>query len=416
MWKTTSAGQTWFPVFDAVKEVSSIGSVEVAPSDPNVVYVGTGDIITGGGINEGNGVYKSTDAGRTWRHIGLDATKQIPSMMVDPHDPNIVLVAAQGDVHVKSRNRGVYRSTDGGATWTQTLFVNDSTGAQKIARAFDTPNVVFATTVAHYTPPPPPRAQRRAWRRGNAPTGPTNTKLFKSTDDGVTWKEVTGGGLPERLTGKAWVAVANNTRGQRVFVIGDWGLFRSDDGGATWRQMAADDQRIRNGQGGYNCGVYVDPQNPDIVYTLNTASYKSHRRRRHVHRIQGRAGRRRSAADVDRSNQRPAHAVRLRPGRDRLARRRRHVELVVQPVAPTRSIICRSTTRSRPGCTARSRTRARSARASAATSARSRRSTGIRCPAGSGERSFPIRSTRTPCTPAARAFSRSPIRASSGST
>src|SRR5690242_11487348 len=143
VWKTTSAGATWFPIFDSIKDVSSIGSVEVAPSDPNVVYVGTGDIITGGGINEGNGVYKSTDAGKTWRHLGLDATKQIPSMSVDPHDPNLVLVAAQGNVHAKSRDRGVYRSTDGGATWTQTLFVDDSTGAQKIARAFDTPNTVF---------------------------------------------------------------------------------------------------------------------------------------------------------------------------------------------------------------------------------------------------------------------------------
>ena len=153
VWKTTSAGQTWFPVFDAIKDVSSIGAVEVAPSDSNIVYVGTGDIITGGGINEGNGVYKSTDAGRTWRHLGLDATKQIPSMTVDPHEPNVVMIAAQGDVHAKSHDRGVYRSTDGGVTWKQTLFVNDSTGAQKLARAFDTPNVIFATTVAHYTAP-----------------------------------------------------------------------------------------------------------------------------------------------------------------------------------------------------------------------------------------------------------------------
>jgi len=274
VWKTTSAGQTWFPIFDAIKDVSSIGSVEVAPSDPNVIYVGTGDIITGGGINEGNGVYKSTDAGRTWRHLGLDATRQIPSMSVDPHDANIVLLAAQGNVHAKSKERGVYRSTDGGATWTQTLFVDDSTGAQKIARAFDTPMIVFATTIAHYTPPIPPPGGFGGGRGGQQ-TGPTSTKLFKSDDGGVTWKEITGSGLPARLSGKIWVAVANNTQGQRVFVIGDAGLYRSDDGGATWHQMAADDQRIRNGQGGYNCGVYVDPQNPDVVYTLNTASYVS---------------------------------------------------------------------------------------------------------------------------------------------
>lgn len=272
VWKTTNAGATWYPIFDAVKDVSSIGSVEVAPSDPNIVYTGTGDIITGGGINEGNGVYKSTDAGRTWRHLGLDATKQIPSMLVGVNDPNLVLVAAQGNVHVKSKDRGVFRSTDGGSTWTQTLFVDDSTGAQRFGRAFDTPNTIFVTTVLHYTPPVP------AGRGGGpgAGTGPTSSKIFKSTDGGVTWHEITGNGLPARLTGKMWVTVANHTNGQRVFIIGDWGLYRSDDGGATWKQMAADDQRIRNGQGGYNCGVYSDPNDPNTVYTLNTASYVSH--------------------------------------------------------------------------------------------------------------------------------------------
>jgi photosystem II stability/assembly factor-like uncharacterized protein len=272
VWKTTSAGATWFPVFDGIKEVSSVGAVEVAPSDPNIVYAGTGDIITGGSINEGNGVYKSTDAGHTWRHMGLDASKQIPSMLVDPHDPNIVVVAAQGDVHAKSHDRGIFRSTDGGTTWTQTLFVDDSTGAQRVAHAFDTPNTIFAITIAHYTAPPPPA--------GTAPrppqnSGPTNSHIFKSTDGGVTWKEITGGGMPARLTGKMGIAVANRTNGQRVYLIGDWGFYRSDDGGTTWHQMAADDQRIRNGQGGYNCGVYVDPQNPDLVYTINTSSYKS---------------------------------------------------------------------------------------------------------------------------------------------
>jgi photosystem II stability/assembly factor-like uncharacterized protein len=269
VWKTTSAGTTWFPIFDSIKEVSSIGSVEVAPSDPNVIYVGTGDLITGGGINEGNGMYKSTDAGKTWQHLGLDQTRQIPSILVDPHDPNLVLIAAQGNVHAKSDGRGVFRSTDGGKTWNKTLYVNDSTGLQKLAWAADHPEIVLATTVRHYVLPVPTPT-----RGPPAPNAPSNTALYKSTDEGVTWKQITGGGLPA-LNGRTSVAVAMNTNAQRMFLIGNFGLYRSDDGGSTWRQMDATDRRVGNGQGGYNCGVYVDPKNPDIVYTINTSSYKS---------------------------------------------------------------------------------------------------------------------------------------------
>ncbi len=277
VWKTTSAGEVWYPVFDAVPGVSSIGAVEVAPSNASIVYVGTGDMVTGGTINEGNGVYKSTDAGKTWTHVGLDASKQIPSMVVDPRNANIVLVAAQGDVHAKSDARGVFRTTDGGATWTRTLFAGDSIGVQKLAIAYDRPDVVFATTVRHYTPPPPPSGTVPAAPPGfggGQASGPTGTSLYKSTDGGVTWKEITGGGLP-RLNGRTSIAVAMNTNAQRAFIISNNGLWRTDDGGTTWKQMAADDQRIRNGQGGYNCGLFVDPKNPDVVYTFNTASYKS---------------------------------------------------------------------------------------------------------------------------------------------
>lgn len=269
VWKTTSAGTTWFPIFDSIKEVSSVGAIEVAPSDPNIIYVGTGDLITGGGINEGNGMYKSMDAGKTWHHLGLDQTRQIPSILVDPHDPNLVLIAAQGNVHTKSDVRGVFRSTDGGNTWTKTLYVNDSTGLQKIAWAADHPSVVLATTVRHYVLPVPVPS-----RGPPPPNAPTNTALYKSTDEGVTWKEITGGGLPP-LNGRTSVAIAMNTNAQRMFLIGNFGLYRSDDGGSTWRQMDAADRRVANGQGGYNCGVYVDPKNPDIVYTINTSSYKS---------------------------------------------------------------------------------------------------------------------------------------------
>ena len=268
VWKTTSAGETWYPVFDSIKTVSSVGAIEVAPSDPNVIYVGTGEMPTGS-LDEGDGVYKSVDAGRTWQHLGLDSTTQIPSMLVDPHDPNLVMIASQGNLRRKSDARGVYRSTDGGNHWTKTFYVDDETGVQKLARAFDRPAVIFATTVRHYVAPG--TDPRRATRPD---TGRTGTALYKSTDEGVTWRELTGGGLP-RLDGRTSVAVAMNTDAQRVFLIDNNGLYRSDDGGSSWRQMDSTDHRIRNAQGGYNCGVYVDPQNPDVVYTVATSSYKS---------------------------------------------------------------------------------------------------------------------------------------------
>ena len=277
VWKSTSAGETWYPVFDAIKEVSSVGSIEVAPSNPDVIYVGTGDKVTGG-YNVGNGMYKSDDAGATWRHIGLEDSRVIPSIIVDPKNPDLVLIGAEGNVNAKSEMRGVYRSTDGGRTWTRTLFVNDSTGIQKIARAFDRPEVIFATSIRRYNAPVPPSGI--AVPPPTPPAGttppvvPSATRLYKSIDEGLTWAEVTGGGLP-RLNGCEYIAVAMNTNAQRVFVIGNNGLYRTDDGGATWRQMAKDDERIRNGQGGYNCGVYVDTKNPDVLYTINTSSYKS---------------------------------------------------------------------------------------------------------------------------------------------
>ena len=272
IWKTTNAGVTWTPIFDDVKEVSSVGAIEAAPSNADVIYAGMGDMVTGGAINEGNGVWKSTDAGKTWRHMGLDGTKQIPSILVDPKDPDLVMVAAQGDLHVRNDQRGVFRSTDGGRTWTRTLFVDDTTGIQKITWAYDHPEVMFATTVKHYVQPGPPAPFTPG--AGGGPNAPTNTRLYKSTDEGLTWREITGGGLPH-LAGRTSVAVAMNTNSQRVFLVANSGLYRSDDGGATWRQMDPTDRRVANGQGGYNCGVYVDPKDPDVVYIINTSSYVS---------------------------------------------------------------------------------------------------------------------------------------------
>src|SRR6266513_1983079 len=267
VWKTTSAGATWYPVFDSVRSVSSIGAVEVAPSDPDVIYVGTGDLnsfLEG----MGDGMYKSSDAGRTWRHIGLEGTQQITAILLHPRDPNLVLVAALGGFfQTQSDARGVFRSTDGGATWVKTLYIDDKTGIGTLARAADAPDVIFAATRFRYLAagariaPQPDTAQ-------------TRTRLYKSTDGGLTWREIVGGGLPP-LRGRASIAAAIGTNAQRVYLIGDFGLYRSDDGGTSWRQMAADDKRIANAQGGYNSGVYVDPKNADIVYTFHVTAYRS---------------------------------------------------------------------------------------------------------------------------------------------
>ncbi|HWD41240.1 MAG TPA: hypothetical protein VG944_20515 [Fimbriimonas sp.] len=267
VWKTTNAGITWEPIFDSVKDASSVGAVQVAPSDPNIVYVGLGDGTTGGGHNEGDGVYKSTDAGKTWTHLGLDFAKQIPSIFVDPKDPNTLLVAVLGDSRTPNSDRGAYRSTDGGKTWTKTLITDNATGVQNLAWAFDQPNVILATTVRHLNFGVDDKLPSKGFK---------GTQIVKSTDGGITWSQVKGTGLPASMAGRTCVAVAMHTQGKRMFFVSNAGLWRSDDGGDSWTQMDRDDYRVRNGQGGYNCGVYVNSRDPDTVYVLNTCSYVSH--------------------------------------------------------------------------------------------------------------------------------------------
>src|SRR5947208_1223455 len=268
VWKTTSAGETWYPIFDSIKSVSSIGAVEVAPSDANVVYVGTGDL-NSYFAGRGDGMYKSSDAGRNWRHIGLEGTQQITSILVHPRDPNTVLVAALGGFfQTQSDARGVFRSTDGGANWVKTLYVDDKTGIGALARAADAPDVILAATMFRSVAP------GTGVLFQSPDTAQTRTRLYKSIDGGLTWHEVSGGGLP-RLTRRISLAIAVGTNAQRIYLIGNFGLYRSDDGGTSWRQMAADDKRIANGQAGYTSGVYVDSKNPDIVYTFHVTAYKS---------------------------------------------------------------------------------------------------------------------------------------------
>jgi photosystem II stability/assembly factor-like uncharacterized protein len=264
IWKTTSNGQTWYPVADAIKEVSCFGSVQVAPSNPDIVYAGSGEAIGG----EGNGVYKSLDGGKSWEHLpGLEESKQIPSILVDPHNPNVALLASLGSERIHTKQRGVFRTTDGGKTWTSSLFIDEETGVMNIAWAYDNPSAVYAVSSKHY------RNQLSLGSNSSAASdsGPT---LYKSTDEGATWKKLDAKGLPT-LFGRSCLAIANTKGSQRVYIIGQYGLYRSDDGGANWKQMAKDDDRIANGQGDYSSGVYVDPKNPDVVYTLATCVFKS---------------------------------------------------------------------------------------------------------------------------------------------
>ena len=266
IWKTTNAGVSWFPIFDQFTNVDSIGAIQVAPSDPNIVYAGTGDSVQG---PAGDGMYKSIDAGKTWIHIGLEETTKINKMVVDPKDPNLVVVSTQGDA--QHNERGIYRTTDGGKTWENTLRPENANGTRDVEYAFDMPNLIFATSQGAGG------GFGGFGGGGGAPQGPNGTALYKSTDSGKTWQKVTT--LPP-YNGRISVAIAMHTGGQRIYVIGTplqggSGLSRSDDGGKTWQHMAGDETRISNGQGNYSSGVWVDVENPDILYTIATTIYRS---------------------------------------------------------------------------------------------------------------------------------------------
>jgi photosystem II stability/assembly factor-like uncharacterized protein len=263
VWKSTTAGRTWAPVFDS-QPIASIGAIAVAPSSPDVVYVGTGEADMRSQISYGNGMYRSTDAGRTWTHIGLDDTRQIGRVLVDPQNPNVVFVAALGHAYGANPDRGVYRTRDGGATWQKVLFRNNDVGA--IDLAFDPVDAQTIYASLWNTRRPP-------WSVYPPASGP-GSGLYKSTDGGANWQQLTNG-LPAEGVGHIGVAVAPSSR-TRVYAIvdaKDGGLYRSDDAGATWRKTSGEN-RIW-GRGWYFGKVVVDPKNPDLVYVPNTAVFRS---------------------------------------------------------------------------------------------------------------------------------------------
>ena len=264
VWKTTNSGLSWDPIFND-KPVSSIGAIAVAESDPDIVYVGTGEADPRSAATFGDGMYKSIDAGKSWTNIGLKATRHIAKIVVDPKDPNLVMVAALGRTYSPSKDRGIYRSTDGGQTWKQTLYVNDQTGGIDLNMDPSNASIMYAGMWTMY---------RKPWHMSSGGEG---DGLFKSTDAGKTWTRRQGNGLPKGVLGKIGVAVAGgDSNGQIVYALieaEDGGLFRSDNGGADWKLISAD-PRIR-GRAWYFTNVFTDPTKASTLYATNGGFFKS---------------------------------------------------------------------------------------------------------------------------------------------
>ena len=290
VWKTIDGGRVWNPVFDD-QPIASIGAITVDPSHPDTIYVGSGESTLRDSVGYGNGVYKSTDAGKTWKHIGLEDTQHIGKIAVDPRNPNIVFVAAIGHLYASNKERGIYRSTDGGATWTKVLG-DENVGAVEVQIHPTDSKIIFAGLWNTRRPP---------WFT-YAPTNGPGGGIFKSIDGGSTWKQITNG-LPTGTIGRTGIAIAPSNP-NRVYAVvdcltaeappgkepplgtpppvpgaqttpppGQGGLFRSDDGGESWTRMSNDVALW--GRGWYFEKIAVDPKDPDQVYVPNVAVNRS---------------------------------------------------------------------------------------------------------------------------------------------
>jgi photosystem II stability/assembly factor-like uncharacterized protein len=264
LWKTTDGGTTWRPVTDGQLHSSSVGAVAVSESNPDVVYIGMGETELRGNIMQGDGVYKSTDAGRTWKHVGLTETQAISRVRIHPTNPDIVYVSALGHPYGPNPDRGVFRSKDGGATWQKILYRNDRSGAVDLVLDPHNPNVLFAAIWD---------VNRTPW---SLTSGGPGSGLFKSTDGGDHWTEITRNpGLPSGVIGKIGVAVSGGDS-NRIYALVEnakGGLYVSDDAGATWK-LINEDRTVRQ-RAFYYTRVYADPKAKDTVYAMNTSFFKS---------------------------------------------------------------------------------------------------------------------------------------------
>ena len=263
VWRTTDGGLNWQPLFDK-EAVSSIGAIAVADSNHNVIYVGTGEACIRGNISYGDGIYKSTDGGKTWINISLKDTQHVGAVIIDPRNSDVVLVAALGHAYGPNPDRGVYRTSDGGKTWTKVLYKDEKTGAIDVVFDPNNPNIVFAALY---------EVQRTPW---SLSSGGPGSGLYRSVDGGVTWKHLEGHGLPTSIMGRIGVSVSG-ADSNRVYALIEAkdasALYRSDDGGDNWAKIN-DDQRLTQ-RAWYFTHIFADPKSVDTVYMLNTGMFRS---------------------------------------------------------------------------------------------------------------------------------------------
>jgi photosystem II stability/assembly factor-like uncharacterized protein len=266
VWKSDDYGRTWTPIFDH-ESTQSIGAIAVAPSNPNIIYVASGEGLHRPDLSVGNGIYKSTDAGKTWTHLGLRDGLHIPALAIDPRDPNKIFAAVLGHPYGPNEERGLFRSTDGGQTWQKAIYKDENTGASDVEIDPSNPDVIYASMW---------EAREGPWEDNNEVNG-TGGGLFKSTDGGITWHPLTNG-LPKDLA-QIYVAIAPSDP-QRLYATlatasGKLAFYRSNDAGENWSQ-ATDDPRPSGRIGGGDLAVpRVDSKNPDIVYSASTVTMRS---------------------------------------------------------------------------------------------------------------------------------------------